>query len=574
MTKTPDNMKTILRLFAAAFLMLTAAQALSAQDKGKEIYLDIMQQAVEAYTPEHIDQYIADIETRGITEHGFARLTSNMGVLIAHGRLQQYKDRFIHMMDLCTSEIPTCAQRNRKIGEIGNEFAVKEIVLCILEVEAAGIVPKEKTDAWRAALTDMKADDIYVAKPKPGDPTARNWCVFGSTSECARIMAGIGGDRSFADKYLGDQLRFFDENGMYMDPGQPSVYDLVTRLQYMLALYCGYDGPAKEGIIDNLRKSARLTLNLQSVTGEIPYGGRSNQFLHNETFLAAVCEYYASWMAKEGDMELASRFKAAAKRASASLAYWTSQTPLRHVKNRFPTETGYGCETYAHFNKYMVTAASWAYSAYLFADDSIKAADIAEEDGTFVTSDKFHRIIMNNGGYTVQFDTDAEKKYDSSGIGRFQKAGAPPVLALSSPCPTSKPNYKLDIQNPGPLAIAPLWDEYKIVKAEKGRVVLTNGKAVWTTKLSRRGMKIILKGDGEQLMTLPALIFDGETKPLVESSANSLAIHFNGWVCRYKTNGKISDTGIIHANRNGHLRRYDANRKGRLVIRGKISQES
>ena len=40
-------MKTILRLFAAVLLMLTAAQALSAQDKGKEIYLDIMQQAVE-----------------------------------------------------------------------------------------------------------------------------------------------------------------------------------------------------------------------------------------------------------------------------------------------------------------------------------------------------------------------------------------------------------------------------------------------------------------------------------------------------------------------------------------------
>ena len=87
-------------------------------------------------------------------------------------------------------------------------------------------------------------------------------------------------------------------------------------------------------------------------------------------------------------------------------------------------------------------------------------------------------------------------------------------------------------------------------------------------------MKIILKGDGMQLMTLPALIFDGETEPLVESSKHSLAIHFNGWVCRYKTNGIISDTGTIHANRNGHLRRYDANRKGRLVIRGKISQES
>ena len=34
-------------------------------------------------------------------------------------------------------------------------------------------------------------------------------------------------------------------------------------------------------------KSADITLAMQSATGEIPFGGRSNQFLHNETFYAA-----------------------------------------------------------------------------------------------------------------------------------------------------------------------------------------------------------------------------------------------------------------------------------------------
>ena len=47
-------------------------------------YVDIIEKAVGAYSPERIDRYIAEVEAGGIAEHGFPRLASNLGVLIAN----------------------------------------------------------------------------------------------------------------------------------------------------------------------------------------------------------------------------------------------------------------------------------------------------------------------------------------------------------------------------------------------------------------------------------------------------------------------------------------------------------
>lgn len=76
---------------------------------------------------------------------------------------------------------------------------------------------------------------------------------------------------------------------MYRDPHEPIVYDMVTRLQLAMALYFGFEGECAKRLEEHLEKSADLTLKMQSITGEIPFGGRSNQFLHNETFYAALC---------------------------------------------------------------------------------------------------------------------------------------------------------------------------------------------------------------------------------------------------------------------------------------------
>ena len=55
--------------------------------------IDLMEKALSAYTDEHIQRYFNDVKENGLTEHGFPRLTANIGILIAHGRR---KHRFLH----------------------------------------------------------------------------------------------------------------------------------------------------------------------------------------------------------------------------------------------------------------------------------------------------------------------------------------------------------------------------------------------------------------------------------------------------------------------------------------------
>lgn len=90
----------------------------------KEKYIDLIEKAMDAYTAEHIKKYCESTFFCGITEHGFPRLTSNLGILISHGRKMEYKDILKKMMDFCCKEIPTALIKNPGIG-VGNDFSVK-----------------------------------------------------------------------------------------------------------------------------------------------------------------------------------------------------------------------------------------------------------------------------------------------------------------------------------------------------------------------------------------------------------------------------------------------------------------
>jgi len=537
--------------------------------KAPSPYLDAMRVAIDAYTPARIADYVDRVERRGIWEHGFPRLAANLGVLVARGCAPDKRDLLRRLMDICAREMPVSLKRGHKSA--GNDFSVKEIACALLELEAAGTFPKAVTDGWRTAFTAMRAEKIYTCQPPVGDKTARNWCVFGAASEQARLCAGLGGDPAYVEKYVADQLRFFDANGMYRDPGQPMVYDFVTRLQFAALLSFGYDGPSRARLEELLLKSAGPTLRMQAATGEIPYGGRSNQFLHNDTFYAALCEWYARRFKARGDLATASRFRAAAARAMDAFRRVAAAKPVRHVKNRFPTETKYGCEDYAYFDKFMVTAGSWAYLAERFADPTIPCAAGPEPDGVFVTSDDFHRVMLDAGGYTAQFDWNAQEGYDANGLGRLVRRGAPPALCLSTPCPV-KPHYRMDVTNDAPLAIAPAgaW-ACRVTRTAPGLVELGDGKSVWSNRLSARGLEMILTGEGLQALTLPAFAFDGETRPTVTCGKGVLSVDYAGWTCRYETNGELVDTGRTYGNRNGHYRRFDVRANGRLVVQITLS---
>ena len=354
-------------------LILLLASGLSLFGANRRDYIDLIEQAVSAYTPERIADYIDDVDRRGICEHGFARLASNLATLVADGRMPERRDLLKRMMDLCAREQPRAHLRNGKANTghfaVGTEFAMKELVFALVELEKAKVYPKETTDAWRAAFASVVPARDYSCQPKVGDPVAHNWTIFGTASEQVRLWAKAGGDAAWMEKYVADQLRFFDANGMYRDPHNPMVYDIVPRVQFATMLACGYDGPSRAALEETLDRSAQLTLEMQSVTGEIPYGGRSNQFLLNNTLYSALCEWYAARFAARGETAKAQRFKAAARKSLDALQGWFSARPLRHVKNLYPQDSGLGSEGYAYFNKYMVTMGSWAMMAREFAID-------------------------------------------------------------------------------------------------------------------------------------------------------------------------------------------------------------
>ncbi len=517
-------------------------------------YLDLAEIAVGAYDGARMEAYVREAETAGVQEHGFPRLAANLGQLVAAGRMSGRRAILERMLTVACS----CAKRGPmppKSG--GNEFSVRELVSAVVALEKAGPFPPEKVAAWKADLAAVDARACYTsATCGLGQPEGRNWPLFGAASEQSRIRHGLGGDPKHVEAWVADQLRHFDRNGMYRDPHEPAVYDFIGRICYMATLHCGYGGPWRAKVEEELVASAEPTLAMLSVCGEIPYGGRSNQFLHNNTMYAALAEWYAAHFARRGDAERAARFRSAAARAVAALEPWVTGGRAFHVKNRFPApETGgarnvgqkwFGCEDYAYFDKYMVTMGSWAVLAHEFSQGRpLPDPPAPPAPSTFATSEHFHWKFAQSRNYTVQEDWNANANYDATGIGRIHRRGAPPAICLSTPF-AERPGYCIGVErNPGPLAIAAV-----------------GGKM--TYEVSDWGVKIRVT---EGTLTLPAFEFDGETETRVELGERLVKVSYRGWTCRYAVRGgTFVDTGLKYFNRNGRYRRVDCVGKGLEVF--------
>ncbi len=572
-------------IFAMLSLAISMCGSAAFAHTSKTDYLDLMEAAVRAYPDARIESLTASAEKDGVQEHGFPRLAANLGFLVANGRLAEKRQLLAHMMDICCRD---AAKGKMPVTSSGNEFSVKELVWALAQLEKSGTYAKETTDAWRAALSRISARDSYtMGRLRLGEGYARNWVVFACASEQARIAHDLGGDASFVEEYVADQLRWFDENGMYRDPNQPIVYDFVTRLQFMHILSDGYDGPSRPRLEAMLEKSAEPTLWMQSACGEIPYGGRSNQFLHNNTFDAAVCEWYAAHFAKRGDIVRANLYKDAARRAIDALGKWIAQKPIRHVKNSYPRESGdgglslspdMGCESYAYFDKYMVTMGSWAMGAFMFCVD-VPAAELPpRKPFTFAASPDFHQFMMSAGDYTAQFDWNANTAYDSTGLGRLHRRGAPEAICLSTPC-SATAHYRREIANGEDLSILPIVPEGTPLSLKRryatGELAFAEwriGKCTWKCMLTKGGLLSELSGDGTLGLVLPAFESDGSLLTKVVCDGKSLSVTYGDWICRYRVeNGEIARTDSVSSNRNGRYRRYEARGTGKLAV--KISIE-
>ena len=564
--------------FAMACLVLNAAPV---------TYLDLAEIAVRAYDDARMEEYVREAETVGVQEHGFPRLASNLGRLVAAGRMAEKKPMLERMLTVACA----CAKKGKmppKSG--GNEFSVRELVSAVVALEKAGAFPAEKIAGWKADLAAVDAGRCYKSAEFPlGSAVARNWALFGAASEQARIHYGLGGDPKFVEDWVADQIRHFDRNGMYRDPHEPSVYDFIGRLCFMQVLHFGYDGPCRAKIEEELLASAEPTLAMLSVSGEIPFGGRSNQFLHNNTMYAAVAEWYAAFFAKRGDAETAAKFRSAAARAIAALEPWVKDGQVFHVKNRFPKpetegarnidQKWFGCEGYAYFDKYMVTMGSWAMMARECRTDGIRPVDFAA-DGVFRTSPAFHWVFLRAGDYSAQFDYDANRHYDCRGLGRLHRRGAPPQICLSTPC-AKAPAYAVAGTNLVDLAIMPVVGED--VGMEPARAEGAEGRAQadwrlgdlsWRCVLTPKGLESTLAGPGEVKLSLPVFDFDGETGTAVRTDGRSVSVSYRGWTCTYAADGPVRDTGEVAENRNGRYRRFEATGMRSLRVRVTVERES
>ena len=545
----------------------------------KEKYISLMARTLSAYTEEHIHRYFNDVKTGGLTEHGFPRLASNIGILIAHGYRRDLTELFIQMMDFCCENIPHVSA--------ANDFSVREIVFCLFELKMEGKFLSD-IERWTKQLSTIVPENCYDKFAKNPDDVIGNWALFSALSEFARQKLTGCDSEEFVELQLENQIHRLDENGMYMDnikheAHQPIVYDLVPRYLFTLLLHFGYRGRHYDRIDSMLKSTALMTLKMQSITGEIAFGGRSNQFIHNEGLLAIIFEFEANRYAREGDLATAGKFKAAIARAMEVTNYWLDREPIRHIKNRFPTETKYGCEKYAYFDKYMITTASHLFSAYMICDDSIEATEYDDSDSCFMTSDHFHKLFMRSYGYFLELDTDADPHYDSSGLGRVHRYGAPSPLCMSLPCPGS-PNYSIGTAEKIRASLCPgkIIDGEPIFTCDiEERIHVDNFSCNCATldyplglqadyAINEEGVEITVTGDENVLHMLPAFYFDGEKETEITLLNNVLQIKYDGWICQYSSNGKIQELGKTARNRNGYYKLFYAKNDNSLTVNIKI----
>ena len=567
-------------------LKLTDSKQPKGENKMKETYISLMAKALSAYTDEHIKEYFERVKREGLTEHGFSRLTANIGVLIAHGERTDLLPLFCEMMEFCCKNMPHT--------KAANDFSVREILSCITALEENKTLGASDIERFKDYMREITPKSYNEYAKMPSD-IVHNWAIFTAASEYMREHMCLGETTEFVDMQIAAELHYFDENGMYLEPHNPMVYDLVPRGVFALMLHYGYHGKYFDELDGFLRKSGLATLKMQSVTGEIPFGGRSNQCLYNEALLAIVCEHEANRYFKEGNYALASKFKSAVALAMENTSYWLNQTPISHVKNHYDIKTEYGCENYAYFDKYMITVASYLYAAYLICDDGIPCEkERIQMPEVYMPSEHFHKVFLKNGLYSLEFDTAADPHYDASGLGRVHRKGAPSEICLSMPC-AAEPIYKTDIQKAPELSLCAgtyangEWQfasgdaaEYKIENltenGETACVTVINkfkcgAETVTKYTLHSDSVEISVCGDGKVAYMLPAFVFDGKNKTNIKFNERSLEISYLGRVCRYATDGKISDTGEISRNRNGHYRIFRAEGDGSLLLKITIEKE-
>lgn len=509
-----------------------------------------------------------------------------LSFLISNNRKVEYTDYLEKLMDtLCTQ-----LYKMRDITLV--DFSVKEVMLAYKLI--SDLFP-EKRSLWLSNLKKIQPYDNYVYTLRQIEKDKlHNINIYNMVGEFLRESEGLTDTEEYFDVHWPMQLERFDNNGMYMDPGCPMLYDITTRCQIQLMLGFGYKGKFQKELSQHLENAGYCTLFMQSSAYELPYGGRSSQYLFNEALIAANCEFEAKRHKDVGNLKLAGMYKRSAHLATKSIQRWLNDgNETKHIKNFYSIESKYGTENYGYYNKYMITLGCFIYIAYLFADDEIEEFACPAELGGYVveTSDTFHKIFANINDNFIEIDTKADFHYDATGMGRYHKTGFPTELALSIPF-TNRPNYNLSKHlKTKNISICTGWeDEYgninylsdlnvglehelKVIKIDDSMLcfeVMYFGECFndikgvkESYKIDKEGIKItaeIINPCTKNIFfQVPLFHYNGQSKSMISSNDCSAKISSIGCEYEVTTNGHLDIDYTLYGNRNGEY--YVANIK-------------
>ncbi|MBT3379119.1 MAG: hypothetical protein HN742_13220 [Lentisphaerae bacterium] len=317
---------------------------------------------------------------------------------------------------------------------------------------------------WGDALAALRASAVFVVEDRLRAGTAlHNYGVSAAVGEWLRHRFGLSGDPDWVECVLGWEMPLFTAKGMYRDPGDPMLYDLMVRQNLSELMEWGYDGTHAERIRELLRRSGGATLHMLSPCGYAPYGGRSNGLLHNEAMLCYLCEHQRRQAtAASSSATGGTPFALAAAAAVRACLPYLQETPLRYIKNWFPPASRHGKDgAYGEYANYGLLAASLFARTALMAP-RVLSAPLSPSKGTpppgvLSLWPEFHKVFINCGGTHMEIDTRAQSNYDATGLGRLQHTDAPPGLALSASIPGT-PAFLTGAGVPGRAAcIGPVW---------------------------------------------------------------------------------------------------------------------
>ena len=242
----------------------------------------------------------------------------------------------------------------------------------------------------------------------------------------------------------------------------------------------------------------------------------------------------------------------------------------------------------------MITTASWFFTAYMMCNEEIPAVEFEEKTEIFMASDEFNKLFVRGKEYAVEFDLNAGPAYDTNGLGRVHRRGAPSPICLSLPCgDASKLHYFTNVEKSLPISLCagiikdgvPKFatdaqyavDSYSVV-GDDAFVSLTNtfedGTRVNSDyKVTNDGVEISARGDNAIAFALPAFCFDGETHTKISHNGNTLTVAYEGWICKYNADCAIKSLDTTAYNRNGHYRVFYAEAKNNLNVKIEIIKE-